>query len=260
MARTTARNAPPPPSQLGGRWLAESFRASFFFPSTVPELKDVWARIAGGLPDAIVDRPAQGVRQASGAFGNGILWVNQFPGRADVVYTPKEPDQNELQTSPFVQVGAFLEAEPFFTEKLGPSLSSFIGSVRVAYNVAALIVKPSITEANRLFEQLMPDLSFDPENDNSVELQINKPKQIAELDGLKVNRVFKWQVAEMQLIQIASANPVPSKLLASSMCRLELDISTDHKGTIPFDANKSEKIIREMQAEATNIFMNGVYR
>ncbi|MHC2104410.1 hypothetical protein [Methylobacterium sp. CM6246] len=197
------------------------------------------------------------MRQSTGPFGNGVLSVNQLPGRVDIIYGPKAPSETELASSPFVEIGPFLEAEHLFNSRAAAEVINFESVIRIGYAPIALIIDANQLASNQVMAAYMPELNIDPERDSDIILQINKPKIFPELGGAKINRIFKWQVAEMQLMHIVGIASVPSKVISHSMCRLDLDLSTDARSPSIIEKNMLGKIIGEMQREAHKIITTG---
>lgn len=202
-------------------WEIQQLRATAFTltPPGPTEAEDWWLQATGQQAEETQSRPREGVRQQNGNFKEKRLILNSQPDRVDWLLEEPSSPMSDIQEA----------ADPFFMLVLD-WLQKHHPMNRLA--LGAILTKPvsNRREGYEKIAPLIPSVKLDPQNSSDFFYQINRPRISATVPDIKINRLCKWSVLQVGVIQIEVnlENPtsriVPEQSLHA--CRLELDINT----------------------------------
>ncbi len=224
-----------PPERL---WYANTLRLTAFpSPSTQFNATGQWERVVGQAPDSQTIQPARGIVEETGKFDDGQLQLMAQPVRIDWNYVIGNfPDPNAPLSN--VEVSFAVALQSFF-RVAECWLRIGLGIKRLAFG--AILTRPAQNRADGYREiatYLNNNVKLDPEGSSDFSYQINRPRKLTGEPQIKVNRLSKWSVGQVQFTQIA-VNPGMSPYVTTGepvlSLRLELDINTDadYQGDLP---------------------------
>ena len=245
------------PQVAGLKWSTESIRLSVF-SATHQEIEPaLWRRLAGKPADEVIERPAQSLRQEFGAFAGGRLIVAQQPLRTDLILAANPPPpSSDPSQSPVIDIGPFDSALPDFLSVAEEYLASAPEMQRLAFGPVLVSPAANLSSAYSLISQFLPALKIDAESSRDLFYQINRPRISSAVRNLRINRLAKWQVVELQLFQIDPSVKAPASISSTPLLRLELDINTAAENTQPLK-DQAKDLLSEMTQLAQEIATRG---
>lgn len=220
-------------------WEIQQLRATVFTltPPSPTDAEDWWLQATGQQAEETRSRPREGVLQLNGNFKEKRLALNSQPDRVDWLLEDPPPPMPDIREA----------AEPFFMLVLD-WLQQYHPMNRLA--LGAILAKPVVNrqEGYEEIAPLIPSVTLDPQNSSDFFYQINRPRFSSTVSNTKINRLCKWSVAQVGIIQIdvnlenPTSHIVPEQSLYA--CRLELDINTSPESKEQLD--HPNKIFQEM--------------
>jgi len=231
-------------------WQAEQFRLTAFTPDSLSESALAWWKgITGAEPESKTSRAPVRIHSAEGPHGEGRLILNIGPGRIDWVLVASAT--KDAATSP--TIGPFDTGEKSFSDLAQNWLKgSPVPMTRLAFGGVAWYSVPNKLEGYKRLAEMLPHVKLDPVGSADFLYQINRPRPSKSVPSLRINRLTKWSVMQIHLLEVVTkAMTVPNH-----HCRVELDINTDPENTtnLPKDA---APLFKELAALGTEILGNG---
>ncbi len=248
------------PKDLGTQptWQAQSLRFTGFALKP-PAIADQtwWRELTGRPPRKRTSEPEAGRQQDEGPFEDGELVLALEPSRIDLKLCPVlEPTARLEVLGPYPRacVPFVSTVQAFLRRPDTPPLHRIALGCVLHYPVATL------QEGYQVIMQMAPGLRLDGENVSDVFFQINRSRISTSYpgDGLRINRLTKWGVAQIHLVSIVAGGPSVRQLLPGELAvRLELDINTDGNFQKELDRDKLPPLFEEFVQLADEIAMKG---
>lgn len=245
-------------------WQAEQARLTVFpMPDAATRSADWWQMVTDNQPDEITTNPKKGSGLIQGAFDPGKLILRLEPDRIDWVLAPPERDTGELVAAhEFPTLGAAMEMISAFSAiaEKWLRLDDLPAIARIAFG--AVLMHP---EGDRRTAYLrLPDyvpVRVDPESSDFL-YQINLPPvpSATGIEGLRLNRLSKWNVVTLKLLAITLAGTAPQAKPVPEVFafRVELDINSAPAFTGPIPQGRLVDVYRELVTTGHSIAANGV--
>lgn len=205
----------------------ESLRlTAFLAPSEQIGQPTWWSDLIGSQPETKTAKPSKGELQEAGPLGEGTLVLSVQPGRVDWVLVPRFEEGVRPETR---WAGRFAEATELFSPLMIRWLANCPAIVRLAFGA---IVHQSVrdrVEAYGRLAQYLPAVDLDAEHSEDFIYQINRPRNSAIVQRLKINRLNKWSAALFVGVRFDLTKQVIQQHLTGGdhTVRIELDINTD---------------------------------
>ena len=190
-----------------------------------------WGSVMQRQPDQVSGRPAENLHMAEGSY-NGIerqLQCSVRPDRTDWVLRSAPMELGVHQTG-LVTVGLLDTMLPTFQETCNRWLDICPGVTRLAFGAVLMAESPTLQDAYRQLDSMLPSVTLDPPRISDFFYQINRRRDLDSVRGVLANRISKWSAAQVGSIEfsIGGANTPPRVVPAFNhfACRLELDINT----------------------------------
>ena len=248
---------PPAPLPIS-EWMVETLRLTAF-PVTPAEvnLRSWWNDVFGEPPHSIAEEPRIGRSRISGPFRTGTALLQaQVPARIDWLLTMGGTGEEEVPS-----LGSYIPNRDAFREVITrwfhlpdcPVLNRFAFGAILTYPVA------DVETGYAQLQDYLPNVRLDPAHSEDFQYRINRPRDSAEMVGLRINRLSTWSVMYFQPVSMQIGPEGISQLTGtrSFACRLELDINTapDENITVPPDALPS--VFQELVTLANEIIREG---
>lgn len=208
--------------------LAESLRlTAFLAPSAQVVDPPWWSGLVGAQPEIRTSKPSRGELQEAGPLGERTLTLSVLPGRVDWFLTPRIEPGAVPETR---WAGRFEETAGEFSELMVRWLRDCPPLVRLGFGGTAHELMPDKAAAYRRLAEYLSAVKLDPENSQDFLYQINRPRNSAVIEGLRINRLSKWSAAQFLPIRIAITpqQVVQFPVVARDQsCRIEVDINSD---------------------------------
>lgn len=207
-------------------WETESLRASVFGDVPNMSLPDFKA-LTGNLPSQVVNAPATGLTQETGLYKGFTVVAVRAQDRADLFLLP----QDVAATTP-PTIGAL----PAVLDELEKLATLWLkdntrDATRLALGVSLAINAPTLPDAQKLLLAQLPNYANDQNSIQDFSLQINRPRTLTSIAGLRVNRLTRWTVAINMVI------PVGVQIMGQPpqvpRAQLEMDLNTPPGSVIP---------------------------
>lgn len=236
-------------------WRVASARLTVFVAPDTVVPSTLWRDVVGEDPESSVVQRATATKTESGPFADGILTLQVQPMRVDWLQEPVGP---ATEGAPPV-LGAFPDAAEPLVE-LGhrwARSTQFPSTQRVALG---LILISDVSDRQIGYRELANFIDGVPESTDAVDFlyQVNRPRDSrAGIEGLYINRLSKWSVAEYRVVIFAPAAASVATGALRYHLRLELDINTmaEFEGLIP--QQKVDKVIDDLFEGAHEICEQG---
>jgi len=234
----------------------ESLRLTGFLapPELVVEPR-WWDELVGAQPETRTSKPGRGELQEAGPVGDRTLTLSVQPGRIDWFLTPRV-EQGALRETPWV--GPFPDAAEVFSVLMLRWLATCPTLVRLAFGATVhQPVRDKVAGYQRLAEYL-PDLRVDPERSEDLLYQINRPRTSGVVDGLKINRLSRWSVAQFMWFRLAVGTAIQQNVAAATVsCRIDMDISTDAQNSGGLPRERLPRLFEELRDLAIELTRRG---
>jgi hypothetical protein len=208
--------------------------------------------VVGGEPDNIVNQRAVALRQETGTFADATATMTLLPGRTDWTFAAAETFQPTVAT-----LGEF----PGAAEQFRAAISRWAASEQfpATHRVALGVVLAEPTETRETgYQRLRDFIGAVPDGDTSDFLyQVNRHRPTrADVPELRVNRLAKWSVQQVQLVTL-SAGGAPVSAPPLSFVSLELDVNTSAEFSGPIPRGVVASLVDDLWAGATEIATEG---
>jgi hypothetical protein len=231
------------------KWTAEQLRVTCFTSDQVGEGQvSWWSAITNSQPESSTARPALGTYTAQGPFMEGQLTLAISPGRIDWVLSGRQSEEFPVASLDSLSASreAFVGMLKIWLEKHKPTAN------RLAFGLIANRRVQHRREGYETLASLLPAVKIDAERSSDFFYQINRPRHSKTIDGLLLNRLSKWAVAEIAFLPIG-AN---AQAVTFYACRSEIDINSD-KDRVDGLGTKSPYLLEELGAMAVEILEGG---
>ncbi len=243
------------------QWAAESLRLTTFHRVGSIDLQspDWWQRVRSSQPEQQISRPGEGLVQQSGGFSDQQLLVNARPDRIDWIFHPA-PNASTGPMGAVPILGPMLQAIDAFQAVNEKWLERCEPPTRLAFGAVLL---QSVNDLNSAFAKLGPFLpSVDLRGVTTPDFlyQINRPSTSSFVEGLMINKLNKWSVAQSGNIAIKLGSGGIADFSVATLgiaCRLELDINTAPENTVPFAPTVASRLFNELKDFALDIAARG---
>lgn len=225
---------------------------------------DWWQESVGVEPDETASR--KGISEAAGPFGSGKLVLRYNVERVDWLLVPRDIDLDESKVAeaPIPSIGGFAAASEAFVAMASRwlTLPNVPELGRIAVGAVLRHVEADRESGYRRLPDYVP-VEVDV-NSRDFMYQINHPITSRTEPGLELNRLSKWMVAVLQLVnfemtvgpggiaqQEARRDPIQA-------LRLELDLSTPAEVLHPLPRRRLVDIFVELVGYGEQIIRQGV--
>jgi hypothetical protein len=227
-------------------WAAQQVRLSVFSTAPIAASERDWQAITG-QEEAETRTSIPGGRAFSGAFADGYLSFSYSGQRLDIVLSALEPTEKTEQTLP--AIGPWPAVSDNFravAEKL--LASTHFSVVRLAFGAVLLFPTKSREEAYKYLDDLLVSVSVDPGGMKELLFRVNWEKESSTCKDLMLNRITNWSAVRLvrNLMQLTGGQFAVSADSELQGVRLEIDNSTDHTNTRPFEKTEIVPIFREL--------------
>ncbi len=239
------------------RWQAESLRLTTFHQvgSINSPSPDWWQRVLSGQPQQQISRPGEALVQQSGAYAGQQLLINARPDRVDwIFHSVPNASTGPIGATPTLgPMRQALAALQTLSEKWSRQSEP---TTRLA--VAAVLFQDvaDLSDAYGKLSKYLPSVDLSGVVTPDFLYQINRPSMSTSIEGLIINRLNKWSVAQSGSIAIAIGSGGTPGFNVSSLgiaCRLELDINTAAENTEPFAPTAVPELLSELIDHALDV-------
>jgi hypothetical protein len=236
-------------------WQAEVLRLSLFtITNQSLNAEKWWPLVTSEEPEQVISQPKKGIYRAIGAFGKGGLTLNIEPSRIDWLYTPAQNPPDDAEMPPYTIGGAINERD-FLFNAVKPWLSQCPDIIRIAYGATLFENVKDIISGHRRLADFLPKVEIDAENSTDFSYSINRPRESRIIPGLKINRLTKWNIMHFGVLELNTG--VSVDIPENIACRLELDINTFQKHTIPIPTESLVQLFQELINMGDEIALQG---
>jgi len=196
---------------------------------------DMWRVVLGGEPDNTIQQRAASLRQETGTFGDSIANLTVQPGRVDLLFLPVETPEPNLAT-----FGEYVGSAEAYRTTIANWVSS--DGFPAARRFALGIILIEATETRETgYERLRKFIDVVPTGEASDFMyQVNRSRlSTAGVPDLKVNRLAKWSVSELQLLTMNAGAPAITRPFAFLNLDLDVNTSAEFLGPIPDDVRSA---------------------
>ncbi len=251
MAQQTAVRVDPPPELQ-----TESLRLTGFLAPLESVVEPRWwSELVGAQPEIRTAKPGRGELQEAGPVGDRTLTLSVQHGRVDWFLTPRV-QQGIPRETPWV--GPFPDAAEVFSGFMVRWLTACPALLRLAF--AAIVHQPvrdKVAGYQRLAEYL-PALRVDPQRSEDLLYQINRPRTSTIVDGLSINRLSRWSVAQFMWFRLTPGPAIQQDLAPGTVsCRIDLDISTDAQNSVGLPRERLPDLFVELRDLAIELTRQG---
>ena len=231
-------------------WQAENLRLTTFHRASSINLQspDWWQRVTSSEPDQQISRPRDALVQQSGRFAGHQLMANARPDRVDwILHSVPDPTSSSLSTEPIL--GPMSQAFGSFQTVYDAWLKKSEPIIRLAFGAVLLQNVANLRMAYEKLDILLPAVDLKDVYTPDFLYQINRPEESTVVNGLRINKISKWSVAQSGSIAIALGSGGPIDVSMSPVgiaCRLELDINTAAESTREFDTSEAHQLFDEL--------------
>ena len=251
--------APTPKSDASSaKWEAESFRFTAF-PITPLPLAKIYQTVVGRPPDKIMEMTAQKALLEGGSESPGVHLQIANAGRRLDILLIVPPMIAAAQ--PIVRVGPYAE----WAARLRPYVIAWLKNApplaRLAFSPAVNIEARDAQDAMAKLADHLPNIDLklgiaDPKSMRDVLWQVNRPRRSAAGDGIEINRMTRWTVGSVTMVEAMAGAP-HAMAPPAHFVRLEADINTSPEFRGPIDAERAIQLYEEMEALASEILEKG---
>jgi hypothetical protein len=206
----------------------------------------------------VVKQPASMQFIEAGPFFGSRLSVGHQPGRIDLVLIPDQTSRSEgLQLS---HVGDFNLA----MDNVLPAARKMFRPDMVMQRLAigAYLSHPvdSVADGYKVLRSILPVAREIPETASDFFFQLNVPitLSVAGISDIRVNRLLKWNVARMQMMNIGGSG-VPTQIVAGAaihVVRVEMDINSPADLAVPLSYQNILDVIDHLATQTRAIVAN----
>jgi len=226
-------------------WQVEQLRLTVFPLQDLREpTPDWWSKVVGTEPEIKTVQKGVGIREA-GPIRNGYCnLVLQVQGpRIDwlaVAVNKGEPLKG------FLTFDTVKGAVAVFRELLDPWVKDVAPFKRIGLGAVLVMPVENREVGYRTVSRYLPAVKLDPSVSSDFSYSINRPRPSKSgIDGLKVNRLSRWSVVQVQEFQVQGTVPGGVALVEGAAdfqaVRVELDVNTaaERNDALPQDRQLS---------------------
>jgi hypothetical protein len=235
----------------GRGWSTETVRLTLLTSSR--PVGRIWQRLTGEEPDSATDQPRVPSVREQGTFQSGILVTEVRPDRTDIVLSA-----TPMPTAEVPSLGLAPEVLDGFARLCVSWTTKFpIENVlRVALGAIYLMPIDSRTSGYQELRRFLP-FELDPAAFDFF-YQINRRRTSRAIQGLDVNRLSRWSVAQWQILQGGLPGPLTLQTAGlPTACRLELDVNTVPEFAAGIAPLQIPAIVNELVSLVTEIATRG---
>lgn len=212
-----------------------------------------------GQPQQQISRPGEALVQQSGAYAGQQLLINARPDRVDWIFhsvpnASTGPPGATPTLGPMSQaIAAFRTLGEKWTQQSEPA-------TRLAFGAVLFEDVSNLGDAYVKLGAFLPSVDLSGATTPDFLYQINRPSMSTSLEGLRINRLNKWSVAQSGSIAIAIGSGGTPDFNVSSLgiaCRLELDVNTAAENTELFAPSVVPGLFSELIDHALDIADRG---
>ena len=243
------------------QWQAESLRLTTFHRVGSINLQspDWWQRVTSDQPEQQISRPRDALVQQSGQFAGHQLSTNARPDRVDWVLHAV-PDVSSDPSSEMPLLGMLSPVIDVFQPVYDKWLKMCEPTTRLACGAVLLQKVDDLHLAYEKLNTYLPNVNLDGITTPDFVYQVNRPSASTVIEGLRINKINKWSVAQSSSIAIALGSGGPIDVSMSSLgisCRLELDINTPAENSELFEPSVVPRLFGELIDFAVDIAKRG---
>lgn len=219
-----------------------------------------WVNMFGGAPEEGHFLKNQNLMVEAGPHrGNRLVLQVMTPLRFDWNLVPLVDDKSEDAEFKLQNIGPLTQAISSFREIVDKWLDGAGPLQRIAFGAVLLFRVPSRIEGYRTIQPYLTKVTLDPEGSSDFIYQINRPRPMPEIEGLKVNRLTKWSVFQYFTQQVVMGPGVTHQMSGPDAfaCRLEMDINTMPDFSGPLPGEKLSTILDKLIGMCNEIAENG---
>jgi hypothetical protein len=207
--------------------------------------------LTGKAPGEVNERPAQGIRRERGEFGSYLLAISMQVDRADLILSmPPQKEAPEL-----IQIGSYDAAVRALEDLIQSWWTKHPHVVRLALAPTLVRKFEQKIDSLKYLRRWLPTVNFDPERDQDIIWQINRPRRSGIKKDLVINRLARWQVAELRAVEITGPRVAIPRV--AYLAQLTLDINTQADHTEAFEASKLPRLMDELTLLSRELITNG---
>ena len=184
---------------------------------------------------------------ASGVDKTGQLVVQKFPGRLDFIVSPITTQS--VVSSPLILLREPAVALDLVQRAAGVLMREGTFLARIALGAEFAHTSDNLVDANRVLLDVLPfEVPLTDQTD--FILQFTARSNSSSTEGVKINNVMRWAVAEMQQISLPAYNTVSTQQLTAASffysSQFVADVNTVHGGP-PIAASSVVPILLELR-------------
>ena len=230
-------------------WLALQTRITTFHPQGVEvgDLVGWWSATLGESPEVTESRPREQSVRLSGALGNGLLTVNNLPGRTDFVMEPTgegtgigNPDW------PVLAMGSYRDAASSLVDPVKTWIMTGAPVYRLALGALLLLPAADLRSVYQSLSDFLPTISLDGISTPDFLFRINRARASVREPSVLINRLAGWSTAQGQGISISGDRGELTTGPVQYAAHLELDINTHTADGQRFDQSLSVDLLDEL--------------
>lgn len=215
----------PAPAASTRQLLAESLRLTAFAAASARvDASGWWTQLVGSSPETSTSKPGRAELREIGRVGTRNLLLSVLPGRVDWILVAPADAQAVDET----RIGPFREALEAFRTLMLRWLQTCPPIVRLAFGAVVIEPVESRVAGYRNLSRYLRAVQLDAEGSQDFFYQVNRPRRSNVVDGLQINRLSKWSVAQsVPITLMLTPQSVQSGMGAGQeACRIEVDINT----------------------------------
>ena len=240
-------------------WQVESLRLTLFRAKPIETVIPLWETLTGERPEKVYSQPRANVIKEEGTVVLGLLTHRSDPLRVNWILSPSQEQQQK--TASFPNLGSLFETKAQFVKIMSDWLSSDAvpETNRIALGSVSIILKDNRASAYKLLSTLLHHVTIDIENSTDFLYQINRPIQSAVETGLMINRLSKWNAANVMGfgLLLGERPEVIQDTRDYVAARLELDINTHQSNKRTFSKEELFPLLKELNDFGNQISTEG---
>jgi hypothetical protein len=221
-------------------WLIESLRFTIFYGGEDSDPAPLWKRVTGEDPEEVRSQPKRKSLVEEGRWIDGKLTTGMANERLDVVYVGEQKEDDPGYAS----VGDFNTAIKHFRQAIGVVTSIERPVRRIAFGAAFFRPTPDREQGYRELNELLHDVTLDPEGSRDFLYRINRPRTVNIADAaVIINRLSTWAASVRKSLRLEQSGDMEVVKTSDPQVavRVEVDVNTDPTAG-PFDRPQVEAI------------------
>lgn len=220
-----------------------------------------WGKIVGTAPEIKTMQKGIGVREAGPIRDGYCNLVLQVQGpRIDWLAAAVSKDGEPLKG--FLTFDTVKGGLNTFRELLEPWVQSVAPIKRIGLGAVLVMPVENREVGYKTISRFLPAVKLDPTTSSDFSYSINRPRlSKSGIEDLKINRLSRWGVAQLQEIQIQAGIPGAVAIMEGAAdfqaVRVELDINTAGERTEPLPQDRQASVFQELTGLAEEIAVKG---